>query len=29
MHYVDNNELMSILDGSSKTGIGFEGAETN
>ena len=29
MHYVDKNELMSILGGSSKTGIGFKGAETN
>ena len=29
IHYVDKNELMPILGGSSKTGIGFEGAETN
>ena len=29
IHYVDKNELMPILGGSSKIGIGFEGAETN
>ena len=29
IHYFDKNELMSILGGSSKTGKGFKGAETN